>query len=176
MTKSASKPNSYSKTDSASKTERSHKEAPSTLVPPKKLMLIGRSGSGKTTLLQSLNNQIIEYQKTQAMQFSHSAIDTPGEYLENPRLYSALINASYDADVIALVQCADNPHNIFAPQFATAFNKRVIGIITKADVITEQEAHLITQQLIDAGASIVLSTSAYNNTGIIQLRQFLNWE
>jgi len=142
----------------------------------KKVMFIGRSESGKTTLLQCLNKRPLKYNKTQMLNFKQSSIDTPGEYLENPRLYSALINASYDVDIVALIQSANQPMSVFAPQFSTAFNKTVIGIITKSDTIQNLSSSLVNQQLVDAGARPIFSTSAYNNIGILQLRQFLNWE
>ncbi len=141
-------------------------------------MLIGQSECGKTTLLQCLHHLPISYHKTQMMDFCFYAIDTPGEYLENPRLYSALINASYDADIIAFVQSANNPNSIFAPQFATAFNKPVIGVITKTDTLTEDQNNdirFVQEQLTNAGVSTLFTTSSYNGTGIDQLRQYLNW-
>ncbi|MDB1125269.1 EutP/PduV family microcompartment system protein [Vibrio algarum] len=142
----------------------------------KKIMFVGRSESGKTTLLQSLNKLPLKYDKTQVLNFRLSSIDTPGEYLENPRFYSALITASYDVDVVALIQSADNPASLFAPQFATAFNKPVIGIVTKSDTVPDLSSSSVNQLLRDAGASTIFATSAYNNDGVLKLRQFLNWE
>ncbi|WP_432452364.1 MULTISPECIES: EutP/PduV family microcompartment system protein [unclassified Agarivorans] len=142
---------------------------------PKRLMLIGQSECGKTTLIQSLQQQPLHYQKTQTLDFVSSAIDTPGEYLENPRLYSALINASYDADVIAFVQSASNPYSIFAPQFASAFNKPVIGVVTKVDTLATSATEAAQQQLENAGVSCLFKTSSYQHVGIHQLRQYLNW-
>lgn len=73
----------------------------------KRIMLIGQSQCGKTSLLQRLQGEPMQYQKTQALGYFDCAIDTPGEYLENRCLYSALITTSCDADIIALVQSAD---------------------------------------------------------------------
>ncbi|MDE4771639.1 EutP/PduV family microcompartment system protein, partial [Klebsiella pneumoniae] len=42
------------------------------------------------------------------------AIDTPGEYLENRCLYSALLTSACEADVIALVLNADAPWSPFS--------------------------------------------------------------
>ncbi|ECG4408346.1 propanediol utilization protein PduV, partial [Salmonella enterica] len=69
----------------------------------KRLMFIGPSQCGKTSLTQSLRGEALHYKKTQAIEWSPMAIDTPGEYLENRCLYSALLTSACEADVIALV-------------------------------------------------------------------------
>ena len=56
-----------------------------------RMMLIGPSQCGKTSLTQCLRGENIHYQKTQAIVWSPTTIDTPGEYLENRSLYSALL-------------------------------------------------------------------------------------
>lgn len=73
----------------------------------KRLMFIGPSQCGKTSLTQSLRGEALHYKKTQAIEWSPMAIDTPGEYLENRCLYSALLTSACEADVIALVLNAD---------------------------------------------------------------------
>ncbi|MEI6858531.1 MAG: EutP/PduV family microcompartment system protein [Shewanella sp.] len=142
----------------------------------KKIMLIGQSECGKTSLIQALKHQPLEYKKTQMLDFSFSAIDTPGEYLESPRFYPALINTSYDADIIAFIQSADCHHSLFAPLFAKAFNRPVIGIITKTDTLNGSYPQYAKQQLINAGINEFFITSSYHGVGIKQLRQYLNWD
>ena len=66
----------------------------------KRIMLIGQSQCGKTSLVQRLQGDPMAYHKTQALDYCDYAIDTPGEYLENRGLYSALITTSCDADVV----------------------------------------------------------------------------
>lgn len=66
----------------------------------KRLMFIGPSQCGKTSLTQSLRGEALHYKKTQAIEWSPMAIDTPGEYLENRCLYSALLTSACEADVI----------------------------------------------------------------------------
>ncbi len=141
----------------------------------KRLMLIGQSQCGKTTLVQRLRDLPLSYQKTQALTYCDQAIDTPGEYLENRFMYSALITTSYDADVIGLVLSADHVQSFFAPLFACAFNKPVIGIITKADH-GEQSPGLedARQQLQQAGVTRLFVTSPLSGDGIAPLQDFLN--
>ena len=117
----------------------------------------------------------MQYQKTQALGYFDCAIDTPGEYLENRCLYSALITTSCDADIIALVQSADCQQGLFAPMFATAFNKPVIGIITKADTAKDEAAlSFATNQLRQAGAEYLFVTSSITGDGISPLLDYLN--
>ncbi|WP_409422920.1 EutP/PduV family microcompartment system protein [Pseudaeromonas sp. ZJS20] len=140
----------------------------------KRLMLIGQSQSGKTTLVQCLQELPLHYHKTQALDYGDLAIDTPGEYLENRCLYSALITTSYDADVVALVQSAAADGSRFAPLFACAFNKPVIGIITKADQSSgPQQLERACQHLGQAGANTLFITSSLTGEGIAALRAFL---
>lgn len=100
----------------------------------KRLMLIGPSQCGKTSLTQVLRGETLRYQKTQAIVWTPAAIDTPGEYLENRCLYSALLTSACEADVIALVLNADAPWSPFSPGFTAPMNRPVIGVITKADL------------------------------------------
>ena len=89
----------------------------------KRLMLIGPSQCGKTSLTQVLRGETLRYQKTQAIVWTPTAIDTPGEYLENRCLYSALLTSACEADVIALVLNADAPWSPFSPGFTAPMNR-----------------------------------------------------
>ncbi len=80
----------------------------------KRLMLIGPSQCGKTSLTQVLRGETLRYQKRRPSS-GRTAIDTPGEYLENRCLYSALLTSACEADVIALVLNADAPWSPFSP-------------------------------------------------------------
>lgn len=102
-----------------------------------KVMLVGKTGSGKTTLSQILNNEKIEYRKTQMVDYIGEIIDTPGEYLENKAYYKALNVVSIDADIILLIQSATDKENLYPPNFSNMFfGKKVFGAITKIDLET----------------------------------------
>lgn len=90
----------------------------------KRLMFIGPSQCGKTSLTQSLRGEALHYKKTQAIEWSPMAIDTPGEYLENRCLYSALLTSACEADVIALVLNADAQWSPFSPGFTAPMTAR----------------------------------------------------
>ena len=97
----------------------------------KKLILIGRVGAGKTTLTQALKHEKIDYRKTQYIGHESWLIDTPGEYLENACLASAIALYSYEADVIGILMAADEPYSLYPPNCTGHVNREVIGIITK---------------------------------------------
>ena len=59
--------------------------------------------------------------------------------------------------------------------FATAFNKPVIGIITKSDTTTdEHDLDFARDQLRQAGAESLFITSSMTGDGISPLLEYLN--
>ena len=97
----------------------------------KKLMLAGRVGAGKTTLTQALKHEDINYRKTQYIGYEDWLIDTPGEYLENACLASALALYSYEADVVGILMASNEPYSLYPPNSVCHVNRDVIGIVTK---------------------------------------------
>ena len=137
----------------------------------KRILLIGKSMCGKTTLTQRIHGLDIKYEKTQMLTYSNDILDTPGEYMENRMLYKALIVSSYDCDVVGMVQACDEERNIFPPNFATAFSKPVIGIVTKSDL--GGDVKKACEILENAGAEQVFVVSSYENEGIEELVKYL---
>ncbi|ALR77223.1 EutP/PduV family microcompartment system protein [[Enterobacter] lignolyticus] len=142
----------------------------------KRMMLVGPSRCGKTSLTQCMRGEALHYQKTQAIVWSSAAIDTPGEYLENRCLYSALLASACEADVIALVLSADAPWSPFSPGFTGPMNRPVIGLVTKADLANAQRISLVADWLTQAGAEKVFITSALTHAGLDEMFAFLNAE
>lgn len=150
------------------------------------MILIGPSQAGKTSLIQRLHGETPYNQKTQMVVWHDDTIDTPGEYLENRRLYSALINSACEADIIGLVQNIDTDQSWFAPMFAQVFNKPTIGIISKADMLYDPHTKLIDESdqrivyakecLIQAGANPIFITSSIRGYGIAELITYLKTE
>lgn len=139
----------------------------------KKIMFIGKSRCGKTSLTQALQGQAVSYLKTQAVKYCGAVVDTPGEFTENRRYYSALMVTSAKADIIGFVQDATAKTSIFPPKFASMFTKEVIGIISKTD-LAESDIPRATQFLTRAGAGRIYLTSAVTTTGIEQLQALLD--
>lgn len=138
----------------------------------KKMMLIGESGVGKTTLIRVLSGDNFSAKKTQAVEFCGQFIDTPGEFLENRRFYPALITSSVDCDVVAMVQDATRISSLFPPQFATIFNRRVVGIVTKVDA-EGCNVDRAERFLKNAGAKEIIRSSSMTNIGLDTLQDML---
>jgi ethanolamine utilization protein EutP len=125
-------------------------------------------------LTQVMKNKDINYEKTQAIIYNDYIIDTPGEYIENPGLYRALIVSSADCDVIALLHDCTSEGSIFPPNFSSIFTKPVIGIITKSDLSKdEKDINIAKEILIRAGVQKIFKISAYNKIGIKEIIDYV---
>lgn len=143
----------------------------------KKIILMGAMGCGKTTLSQALQGESITYKKTQAVSFYPEIIDTPGEFIMHRSYYNALSVTATDAQIIGIVQSSLEDEQIFSPGFFNGWNKPVIGILTKIDLV-EDEAQLerIRHHLKAAGAQKIFELSSVKNIGIEQLKTYLEVE
>jgi Ethanolamine utilization protein len=141
----------------------------------KKVMVIGAIDSGKTSLLMALNGESGEASKTQTLIYNSMTIDTPGEYIENPRMYKALLSTSLEAGCILFTQDSTVDRSIFPPGFACSFNAVSIGVITKIDHenadIEKARNHL--QKLSLKGP--IFQVSALTGEGIDTIRDFLKF-
>jgi ethanolamine utilization protein EutP len=138
-----------------------------------KTMFIGASGSGKTTLYQRLFDLPLDYSKTQALEFRDQIVDTPGEYLENRSYYSALLVTSMDVDLVALVMDCTDTQTVFPPGFARMFTRPTAGIVTKIDLLDDDDTSYAEATLRLAGVDTIVKTSAYQSLGIEELRDLL---
>lgn len=136
------------------------------------VMLVGRSRAGKTTLAENLVYGKSESKKTQSVEWVSNFIDTPGEFMENPRLYRALLVTSYDADVVVLVEESVEENSVFPPNFASAFAKPVIGVITKADLGGDLEQ--VRENLMDAGAEKIFIVDYTKPETLETLKEYLD--
>ena len=83
----------------------------------KKIFLMGRSESGKTSLTQALKGEKLHYVKTQYTNTDDDTIDSPGEYAESKHFSVGLACFSFEADVVAIVQAADESFRRKLPLF-----------------------------------------------------------
>ena len=113
----------------------------------KKLFLMGRSEAGKTSLTQALKGEELHYIKTQYTNTQDDTIDSPGEYAESKRFSVGLACFSFEADVIAMVQAADEPFNLFGP--------------------------MVKQWLINAGCEKIFLVNNVTREGIDELMEYL---
>lgn len=143
----------------------------------KRIILIGHSQAGKTTLCQYLSHKALEYCKTQTVQIiNQSMIDTPGEYIERRYMRGALMVSATDADMIVLVQDATDHSTIFPPAYTSMYAKPAIGIVTKADLATENEIADAKKYLEFAGVQKIFVTSSVEGTGFEELTTLLGYE
>lgn len=140
----------------------------------KKALLVGAVGCGKTTFRQRIFGQKQTYDKTQAIEFFDSLIDTPGEFTEHRRLYSALNVTANQADVIIMMQSVKDKRQIFSPGFSYMFYKPAVGVITKTDLAESQEdLDYVEKQLKLAGAEQIFTISSKTNQGVDTLIKYL---
>lgn len=142
----------------------------------KKILLIGTVGCGKTTLCQKLNGMKITYKKTQVLEIINRTIDTPGEYLEHRSFFSALVTTSVDADVVIFVIDPTQTRYMFSPGQASSFPIPVMGVISKAELATQEQIACARELLALAGADPILMVSAFTGQGIGALAELLQEE
>lgn len=138
----------------------------------KKLFLMGRSEAGKTSLTQALKGEELHYVKTQYTNTTEDTIDSPGEYAESKRFSVGLACFSFEADVIAIVQSADEPFNLFGPCLHTFILRPLIGVITKTDS-SFANIPMIEQWMREAGCERIFHVNNVTREGISELLEYL---
>lgn len=138
----------------------------------KKLFLMGRSEAGKTSLTQVLKGEELHYVKTQYTNSEEDVIDTPGEYAESKRFSVGLACFSFESDVVAIVQAADEPYNLFCPCLRSFILRPLIGIITKTDS-PYANVPMVEQWMRDAGCLRIFHVSNVTGEGIEELMEYL---
>ena len=136
-------------------------------------MVIGPTNCGKTTLINMLNDYDGPLRKTQDIIYGKNTIDVPGSYIENPWMYKHLIAAAQDASHVLILVDQSRCINIYSPGFAKAFRCPVIGVITKIDLMAENE-DLCFHQLKQIGVlEPYYKISASSGVGIASLKEYL---
>ena len=138
----------------------------------KKIFLMGRSEAGKTSLTQALRGEELHYVKTQFTMSDPDAIDTPGEYSESKYFSLGLACFSFEADVVAVVQAADEPYNLFGACLHTFIERPLIGIITKTDS-PYANVPMIRSWMENAGCERIFEVNNVTREGIEELLSYL---
>ena len=139
----------------------------------KKIFLMGRSESGKTSLTQALKGEKLHYVKTQYTNTDDDTIDSPGEYAESKHFSVGLACFSFEADVVAIVQAADEPFNLFGANCHSFIMRPLIGIITKIDS-PYANMPMVRQWLINAGCERIFMINNVTREGIDELLEYLS--
>ena len=138
----------------------------------KKLFLMGRSEAGKTSLTQALKGEELRYVKTQYTTTEDNTIDTPGEYAESKHFSVGLACFSFEADVIALVQAADEPFNLFGEGLHSFIQRPLIGVITKIDS-PYANVPMVRQWMTNAGCERIFLVNNTTGEGVSELLEYL---
>lgn len=138
----------------------------------KKLFLMGRSEAGKTSLTQALRGEELHYVKTQYTSSDDDTIDSPGEYAESKCFSVGLACFSFEADVVAIVQAADEPYNLFSPSLRSFILRPLIGIVTKIDS-PYANIPMVRQWLENAGCDRIFLINNVTREGIDELMAYL---
>lgn len=125
---------------------------------------------GKTTLTQALKGEMIEYVKTQYIQYGEWLIDSPGEYAEVHGLGAALAIYSYEAEVVALLIAADEDYSLFPPNITCMVNREVIGVVTKIDKAPPTRAE---NWLRLSGCEKIFPINSHTGEGVDKLKAYL---
>ena len=136
------------------------------------MFLMGRSEAGKTSLTQALKGEELHYVKTQYTKTDEDTIDSPGEYAESKRFSVGLACFSFEADVIAIVQAADEPFSLFGASSRSFILRPLIGIITKTDS-EYANIPMVRQWLINAGCERIFLVNNKTREGIDELMEYL---
>ena len=138
----------------------------------KKLFLMGRSEAGKTSLTQALKGEKLHYVKTQYTTTGDNTIDSPGEYAESKHFSVGLACFSFEADVIALVQAADEPFNLFGEGLHSFILRPLIGVITKIDS-PYANIPMVRQWMENAGCERIFLVNNTTGEGVSELLEYL---
>jgi len=139
----------------------------------KRMFLMGRSEAGKTSLTQVLKGEELHYKKTQYTNIADDMIDSPGEYAESKYFSLGLACFSFEADVVAIVQAADEPYNLFGQSLHTFIQRPLIGVITKTDS-SYANVPMIRQWMQDAGCERIFEVNNVTGEGVGELMDYLN--
>ncbi|MCR5410391.1 MAG: EutP/PduV family microcompartment system protein [Lachnospiraceae bacterium] len=138
----------------------------------KKMFLMGRTEAGKTSLTQALKGEELHYEKTQYTNISDDMIDSPGEYAESKYFSLGLACFSFEADVVAIVQAADEPFNLFGQCLHTFILRPLIGVITKTDS-SNANIPMIRLWMENAGCERIFEVNNRTGEGIQELLDYL---
>ena len=136
----------------------------------RRVMAVGPTGSGKTSLLSALGLTRARVRKTEMVTYSALSIDTPGELLDNPRLYHAILMNAVKAGVVLFL--ADGTRDSrYPPGLARSIRAPVLGVVTKSDEATAEGIRRAREVLLRAGAGEVRVCSSATVEGLQDLQE-----
>ena len=88
-------------------------------------------------------------------------------------MYKHLIAASQDASHVLILVDQSRPVDIYSPNFARVFTKPVVGVITKVDLMPENEMSCMRQMRLIGIESPIFRVSVPQGIGIAALKEYL---
>lgn len=139
----------------------------------KRIMVIGPTNCGKTSLVHALNDDEGPVRKTQDIIYGKNTIDVPGAFVENAWMYKHLITVSQNASHLLLLLNQSKCDDVYSPGFAKVFRCPVIGVISKCDLIPENEEKCLRQLKQIGATEPYYKISNLNGSGIDALKNIL---
>lgn len=140
----------------------------------KRVMVIGPSKCGKTTLVNYLNDYKGPLKRTADVIYGKNTIDVPGSYLENSWMYKHIIALAQDASCVLILVDQSNCTKVYSHGFAKSFRCPVIGIITKCDLMPENEEKCLKQLRNIGVPEPYFNISFLMGIGIDALKKYLH--
>ena len=114
---------------------------------------VGSTYSHVETVVQRLLGGKKTLPRPMAVYREGNCVLTPGEYIENPWYFSALLVSSYDVDTVVLGYRLGEPFNPYPPATAGAFNRNVVGVVIMNDALDTSQIGESVRLLRLAGAN-----------------------
>ena len=114
---------------------------------------VGSTYSHVETVVQRLLGVKKTLSRPMAVYREGNCVLTPGEYIENPWYFSALLVSSYDVDTVVLGYRLGEPFNPYPPATAGAFNRNVVGVVIMNDALDTSQIGESVRLLRLAGAN-----------------------
>lgn len=136
-----------------------------------RVMILGATSSGKSTLAAAINGASGVVKKTQEVIYEAHTIDTPGEYLENPKMYRYIISTAQNASTVIFAVDQSRKRCVYPPGFASCFTCRVVGVVTKADEGVDNRDWCLEQLKMMGVKEPYYIVSAKENLGVEALKE-----
>lgn len=139
----------------------------------KRIMVIGPSNSGKTTLVSELNGNDGPMRKVPDLIYGKNTIDVPSAYIENAWMYQHAIAVAQDASHVLILVDQSNCIEIYSHGFAKSFNCKTVGVISKCDLMPENEEKCIGNLKNIGVKEPYFKISFESGEGIEELKKYL---